>query len=118
MAEQTLESIKKALEAELSSTDEQLADHGVEPNDDVVDVEVDEGFADSAQATSERGELLALVEQLKLQRQQLVRALGRIETGEYGTCENCGKEIPIERLQALPSASLCVACKQEEHEQA
>ncbi len=118
MAEQTLESIKKALEAELSSTDEQLADHGVEPNDDVVDVEVDEGFADSAQATSERGELLALVEQLKLQRQQLVRALGRIETGEYGTCEKCGKEIPIERLQALPSASLCVACKQEEQEQA
>lgn len=118
MTEETLAGIKKELEAELSSTDEQLAEHGVEPNDDVVDVEVDEGFADSAQATSERGELLALVEQLKLHRQQLVRALARIETGEYGTCENCGQEIPIERLQALPSASLCVTCKQQEQGQA
>lgn len=114
MAEQKLASIKSALEAELSSTDEQLAEHGVDANDDIVDVEVDEGFADSAQATSERGELLALVEQLKLHRRQLVRALARIETGEYGTCETCGKEIPLERLQALPSASLCVTCKQEE----
>jgi len=118
MAQRDFSKIKAALEAELESTDAQLAEHGVDPHDDVVDVEVDEGFADSAQATTERGELLALVEQLKQHREQVAHGLERIESGEYGKCEKCGTEIPLERLEALPSASLCVSCKQEEHQPA
>lgn len=114
MTNRDFKSIKAALEAELKSTDEQLAEHGVAANDDVVEVEVDEGFADSAQATTERGELLALVEQSKQHRNEVARALERIEAGDYGTCENCGVEIPMERLEALPSASLCVSCKQQQ----
>jgi DnaK suppressor protein len=37
-------------------------------------------------------------------------ALARIEDGTYGTCTNCGKEIPVERLEAYPWASLCIDC--------
>lgn len=37
-------------------------------------------------------------------------ALGRIEAGTYGTCANCGKEIPAGRLEAHPWASLCIDC--------
>ncbi len=37
-------------------------------------------------------------------------ALARIEAGTYGTCTNCGKEIPVERLEAYPWASLCIDC--------
>jgi len=37
-------------------------------------------------------------------------ALKRIEDGTYGICENCGKEIPIERLKAYPSAKTCMQC--------
>src|SRR5690606_2291156 len=37
-------------------------------------------------------------------------ALARIEAGEYGLCESCGKEIPVARLDALPYATLCVDC--------
>lgn len=118
MAKRDFTKIQAALQAELESTDAQLSEHGVDPDDDVVDVEVDEGFADSAQATTERGELLALVEQLKQHRQQVAHGLQRIESGDYGSCEKCGKEIPFERLEALPSASLCVSCKQEEHQPA
>jgi len=118
MSKRDFTKIKEALVAELKSTDEQLSEHGVDPHDDVVDVEVDEGFADSAQATTERGELLALVEQLKQHREQVAHGLERIESGAYGQCEKCGKEIPLERLEALPSASLCVSCKQEDHQPA
>ena len=38
-------------------------------------------------------------------------ALKRIEDGTYGTCTNCGREIPVQRLEANPWASLCIDCK-------
>ena len=38
-------------------------------------------------------------------------ALARIEDGSYGTCTVCGEEIPRERLEAVPYATLCVADK-------
>ena len=37
-------------------------------------------------------------------------ALSKIEKGEYGVCENCKKEIDIERLKANPEARTCVKC--------
>lgn len=37
-------------------------------------------------------------------------ALKKMEAGEYGKCEKCGKEIDGKRLQANPSALTCVAC--------
>jgi len=41
---------------------------------------------------------------------QVVTALEKIEDGTYGTCAECGKPIPVARLDALPSATLCVDC--------
>jgi DnaK suppressor protein len=38
-------------------------------------------------------------------------ALGRIEDHEYGYCEACGVEIGIRRLEARPTATLCIDCK-------
>lgn len=37
-------------------------------------------------------------------------ALVRIKTGKYGNCENCGKQIEPERLEVMPTATLCIAC--------
>jgi RNA polymerase-binding protein DksA len=39
---------------------------------------------------------------------EIDRALARIEDGSYGTCRECGKEIPVERLEVYPWASLCI----------
>jgi RNA polymerase-binding protein DksA len=38
-------------------------------------------------------------------------ALKRIDDGTYGTCISCGSEIPLGRLEAHPTASLCIDCK-------
>ena len=38
------------------------------------------------------------------------RALTLIEEGDYGTCEDCGERIPVERLEVLPTATTCVFC--------
>ena len=40
-------------------------------------------------------------------------ALERIDKGTFGRCQECGKEIPRERLQALPYTPYCVACAQK-----
>ncbi|MGA9162877.1 MAG: RNA polymerase-binding protein DksA [Thiobacillus sp.] len=37
--------------------------------------------------------------------------IARIDREEYGYCESCGVEIGLERLQARPTATLCVECK-------
>lgn len=37
-------------------------------------------------------------------------ALASIEAGSYGTCETCGNDIPVARLDALPYATHCVDC--------
>jgi len=37
--------------------------------------------------------------------------IARIDAGDYGYCESCGVEIGLERLQARPTATLCIDCK-------
>jgi len=38
-------------------------------------------------------------------------SLKTIESGDYGYCETCGVEIGIRRLEARPTATLCIDCK-------
>ena len=40
-------------------------------------------------------------------------AITRIDEGVYGHCEDCGEEIPPERLGALPWARRCIPCQSE-----
>lgn len=42
---------------------------------------------------------------------KIEEALELIESGEYGFCESCGAEIGIRRLEARPTATLCIDCK-------
>jgi DnaK suppressor protein len=37
--------------------------------------------------------------------------IARIEKDDYGYCENCGVEIGLKRLEARPTATLCIDCK-------
>jgi DnaK suppressor protein len=37
--------------------------------------------------------------------------IAKIDAGEYGYCESCGIEIGLKRLEARPTATLCIDCK-------
>ena len=37
--------------------------------------------------------------------------IGRIDSGDYGYCDSCGVEIGLKRLEARPTATLCIDCK-------
>ncbi|CAG0988597.1 RNA polymerase-binding transcription factor DksA [Rhodocyclaceae bacterium] len=41
-------------------------------------------------------------------------SIARIEAGEYGYCDSCGVEIGLKRLEARPTATLCIDCKELE----
>ena len=43
---------------------------------------------------------------------KIEKTLARIDTDDFGYCENCGSEIGIRRLEARPTADLCVDCKE------
>jgi DnaK suppressor protein len=52
-----------------------------------------------------------------LELNRIEAALRRIEQGEFGECRHCGEPIATGRLEADPTASLCVACAEAaEHE--
>ncbi|TJY43355.1 molecular chaperone DnaK [Cohnella pontilimi] len=58
--------------------------------------------------TYERSKDLALLEKDAFRMLRISAALERMDTGEYGRCKECGKFIPLERLEAMPSADHCV----------
>lgn len=42
---------------------------------------------------------------------KIVSSISRLDINEYGWCERCGVEIGIQRLEARPTAELCIDCK-------
>jgi DnaK suppressor protein len=70
--------------------------------------------ADTGTKTFEREQEITLANSILERITQVERALDRVQTGNYGNCEKCGTAIPVERLAAFPSATLCVTCKQLE----
>lgn len=43
----------------------------------------------------------------------LERALRKVREGTFGICEGCQKLIPRARLEAVPTAKMCIQCKTE-----
>mgnify|MGYP003294672216 CR=1 FL=1 len=66
--------------------------------------------ADVAADAIDRTLLTALGSQDAKRLQQIDNCLERICQNKYGRCLKCGKEIPEERLEALPWALMCVPC--------
>jgi DnaK suppressor protein len=69
---------------------------------------------DSGSKTVEHEHEVAVAGAISERIRQVSHALERLDEGEYGFCEKCGKPIPAARLAAFPSATLCVSCKQLE----
>ena len=77
-----------ALDPELADYDQHQADEGTETHEQ----ELDETTEMMLAAEAENVEL----------------ALRRLAEGEYGRCIDCGKEIPRERLEAIPESVRCI----------
>jgi RNA polymerase-binding protein DksA len=79
--------------------------------DEAEDSTLDNHLADTATVTLDREIDYTLEENSENVLKEIDRALQKIEAGTFGTCENCGKPIAEERLQAIPYATHCIDCK-------
>lgn len=69
---------------------------------------VDQHPADAGSETFEREKNMAILTGLEDQISEVDQALKRVDAGEYGICEACGKPIGEERLEVVPTARYCV----------
>ena len=56
---------------------------------------------------------LAQVRRLEDELRDVQQARGRLQQGDYGRCEACDEDIPIERLRARPEARFCLRHEEE-----
>jgi DnaK suppressor protein len=75
------------------------------------DVQFDEEGGEGGTSNVDRELDLLLSAQARGAIAEIDRALAKIDAGTYGICEHCGQPIAEARLEALPYAALCVACK-------
>jgi len=66
---------------------------------------------DRATLESDRNFLLRMRDRERKLLGKIDEAFARIEDGSYGRCEECGREIGLERLRARPVTTLCIDCK-------
>ena len=71
-------------------------------------------MADQGTATVARELDMTFEENERGELEDVIAAIKRLDDGAYGTCERCGCDIPVKRLEAVPAANLCITCKEVE----
>jgi len=74
----------------------------------------DNHLGDIATATFDREMASTLEDNSNHVLAEIDAALQRIESGTYGVCERCGQPIDVDRLVALPWATLCIEDKRKQ----
>lgn len=113
MTRKQLLSYKKLLEKQRSEILRELAHEHRDYR------EVDEVASDLYDRATIDGskEIAALLAHEDSQRWLAINAaLGKIESGEYGQCDECGQPIDAARLQAVPTAAFCLRCQRNYEE--
>ncbi len=106
LSDSTLSDLRGALEQERSDLRARLNEMGLSGGE----LSFDQNFADSSQVTAERAEVEALATSLQETLEEVDDALRKMDAGTYGTCEGCEEPIAPARLEAKPTARLCIEC--------
>jgi RNA polymerase-binding transcription factor DksA len=79
---------------------------------------VDQHPADVGTETFERSKDVSILQQVERQLRDVDRAITRLDAGEYGGCEACGKPIDPRRLEARPATRFCIDDQQRAEREA
>jgi RNA polymerase-binding protein DksA len=104
-----MDSIRTRLEAQAQEIQIELA-----RLNDLLRERGDYGFGKGDPAVYQWEFNLALRERYEQRLEQIEKALGRLDGGLYGTCEQCGRQIEAERLDAVPYTTLCITCARKQ----
>lgn len=115
LAKSTINRFKKRLEEERERLEELIEEYERELEiarltESSSDRSPDPGNAEASSMKLEYAKELSIEQNTLDLLSKVNHALERIEAGKYGNCESCGNPIPVERLDVLPYATLCVEC--------
>ncbi|HXK40952.1 MAG TPA: TraR/DksA C4-type zinc finger protein [Candidatus Paceibacterota bacterium] len=65
---------------------------------------------DNAREATDLDKNFALTQELETKLNSIKKTREKIKNNTYGKCDNCGSEIPTERLKAMPEAHKCITC--------
>jgi RNA polymerase-binding protein DksA len=97
--------LQRRLAREVNAVEDALREDVVAPGD-TSSVPTHPADFDSENLDAE----IAIAENEEQLLEQVVAALDRIANGTFGACQQCGREIARERLQAIPYAPWCIEC--------
>lgn len=100
-----LATIKERLLEERTKLMAELKDPNVDFGNDV------DAFDEETDEAEEFANRLSIYQTIKEHLSEVNAAIERIAHGEYGTCEECHKEISTDVLRADPESRLCKDCK-------
>jgi len=123
MDKKLVDELKKVLKKEKAGAEEQLKkiakkDEKLPGDWDTVFPKYNSGesggaaMEKAADEVEEYSTLLPIEYSLELRLKNIDSALEKIKKGKYGKCENCQKQIPINRLKVSPEARFCLDCRQ------
>jgi DnaK suppressor protein len=74
-------------------------------------------MGDQASAEIDRNFMLRLRGREQRLLKKIEQAIEKIDSGAFGTCDICGEEINLKRLEARPVTNMCISCKTEQEEE-
>lgn len=74
-------------------------------------------MGDQASAEIDRNFMLRLRGREQRLLKKIEQAIEKIDSGAFGTCDVCGEEISLKRLEARPVTNMCIFCKTEQEEE-
>jgi RNA polymerase-binding transcription factor DksA len=107
------EKIKNALLRQQKEVEEEIK--SLEQDDPVNSL----GMAESSEPGTDswvadtHGRVMAVKHSLKTLGDRIKSSLNALKKGSYGKCDNCGNQIEPARLEAMPTATLCIACSKK-----
>lgn len=108
MNDEQIEHFRKILKAWHAQIMEEAARTKSQMQDEVTN------YADPADRATQEEEFSLELRNRDRERKLLKRieqTLNKLATGDYGYCDACGIEIGLKRLEARPTADLCIDCK-------
>lgn len=106
-----LPSIRRGLDARRVELADEVASLTEPPTYPVGNLSFGKRIGDGTAEAVERLSTTAAARSLAAALAEVERALEKIAEGNYGRCDSCLRTIPAERLEAVPWAALCVACR-------
>jgi len=108
MDQKTRNELRTAIEEQIQAVSRELAE--MQERAQTVDLDQPIGRLSRMDSLTNQGILLSSMTKAKTRLARLKQALKNIDDPEFGLCMDCGEEIALKRLKAMPESELCIDC--------